>query len=96
MAVHQQILSPLKTEVCNNDQKSADSDCKCIVFCTYLFPGIEQESAVLRCSGCESAACLIHGFEHCGFPVCRRIVTPVHCDVVLLLIHGCSCKVVIL
>jgi len=64
----------------------------------YIFPppGIEQESAVLRCSQRESAAGLIHGFAHCGFPIRRRIVIPVHCDVVLLLVHGCACKVVIL
>jgi hypothetical protein len=67
-----------------------------LCFVHIFFPGIEQESAVLRCSGCESAACLIHGFAHCGFPIHRRVVTPVHCDVVLLLIHGCACKVVIL
>lgn len=69
MAVHQRILSPMKTAVCSNDKKSAGSDC------TNFFHGNEQESAVLRCSGCESAACLIHGFARCVYPIRRRIVT---------------------
>jgi hypothetical protein len=70
MAVLQQILSPMKTAVCSNDEKSAGSDC------TNFFPGNEQESAVLRCSGCESAACLIHGFAHYGFSYLQKNCNP--------------------